>query len=135
MALIPFELFLKTRLAAASAQVCGDPEPSLAMMAGDPSSYFSPDGAVADTARTARQEIERTAAHCRPGGTCEFEVIHTEERDGIAFWAGYQHAAIMLQGEAALRPISLRVTEIFRAGDQGWGLSHRHADPVRSAKD
>jgi ketosteroid isomerase-like protein len=126
-----FERFLKEREDAARAYVNGDPKLLSQLSAHtSPASFFAPGGGTTVGAPEVVGRYERDAETFARGGETHFEVLHQAAGDTIAFWTGFQHARVRMQGKPDPVAMKLRVTEIFRREGARWRLIHRHADPL-----
>ena len=126
----PFNRFMATtRPAAAAAYVTGDAAPVTAISTRrDPATFFGPAGGCVVGAATVVETNEAGATMFEPGGETRLEVLHTGDDGDLAYWVGLQHATVRMVGRSEAVPMTLRVTEIFRRGNDGWELLHRHAD-------
>lgn len=123
-----FTEFMKAREDAARAYVTGRPDLLLALSADSgPASFFDPSGHVTTGAEAVNAANEEDARRFGSGGKTWFEVLDQGEAEGLAYWSGYQVAEVTLDGQSEPQSMRLRVTEIFRAGEEGWKLIHRHA--------
>ncbi|MEN9061759.1 YybH family protein [Ponticoccus litoralis] len=126
-----FTEFMKAREDAARAYVTGRPDLVLDLSAtSGPASFFDPSGRVVTGADAVNKANRDGARSFGPGGKTFFEVLDQGEADGMAYWSGYQVAEVMLDGATEPQAMRLRVTEIFRAGEDGWKMIHRHASPA-----
>lgn len=125
-----FRRFLQTRRAeVAQAYVQGDAAPLRGMATvHDPASFLGPGGTVLQGAMRVSEAHGEGAKSFGAGGSMRLEVLHHCASEGLAFWTGYQHATVVLQGKRAPVAMKLRITEVFRREDGEWRLAHWHAD-------
>jgi hypothetical protein len=104
---------------------------------GDGSGYGLPDdgtilGGIGGWARGGADTAERQAAVARQwaSGRGTVELLNGGVHGDLAWLALVERATVVLAGETEERRWDLRVTEVFRLGEQGWERVHRHADPV-----
>ncbi|HEV2236792.1 MAG TPA: nuclear transport factor 2 family protein [Ktedonobacterales bacterium] len=130
-----FAQFMRRREAAATAYIQGDAAPVLGMTAhtGD-ATFYAPTGGSVTGAESVVADFASGAQNFAPGGTNAFEILQMAASDGLAFWVGFQRAAIHVKGRGEAVPFNLRVTEIFRREGTEWQLIHRHADPLINAQ-
>jgi ketosteroid isomerase-like protein len=130
-----FRRFLQTRRAdVAKAYVVGDVEPLQGIATEhDPASFLGPGGGAVQGVQRINEVNLAGAKSFRPGGSTRLEVLHHCASDGLAFWTGYQHATVFMQGKAEPVAMKLRITEVFRREDGEWKLVHRHADRQETA--
>lgn len=131
-----FQQFMKQREAAAAAYTSGDPAPLKQLAAQQlPVTFFGPRGGKITGAQEVWKKYEQDAAAFQPGSETHFEILQLAESDDVAYWVGFQHATVRMQGSTEPQKMSLRVTEVFRreTGTLNWKLVHRHADPLADA--
>lgn len=125
-----FEEFMRRRLEAAQAYVCGDPDPLTRIAAQGPAaSFFAPDGRVivgSDVLPTYVDDAKSFGA----GSDTRFEVLGQGTGGDLAYWVGYQHATVRFVGRDNPVAMKLRITELFRREGGDWKLIHRHAESV-----
>lgn len=125
-----FRRFLQTRRAeVARAYVQGDAAPLRGLAtAHDPASFLGPGGTVLQGAMRVSEAHGEGAKSFGAGGSTRLEVLHHCASEGLAFWTGYQHATVVVQGKPAPVAMKLRITEVFRRQNGEWKLVDRHAD-------
>jgi len=129
-----FEQFMQARKAASDAFVAGKFEPLRRISAEQsPATLFGPKGDCVQGAEKVNAANEAGTAHFRPGGSNEFEILHSAVDDHLAYWVGMQRSVVHMQGKDAGVPMDLLVTEIFRRDADGWKLVHRHADKLAAS--
>lgn len=105
----------------------GDPEPYMETWSQrDPVSLFGAWGPC----KTGWSELSETFrwVGSRFGGgemTYDLEVAYAGE--DLAYTVGYERGEVAVDGDAK-RPMTIRVTHIYRREDGEWKLVHRHAD-------
>jgi len=130
-----FEAFMKTRQTVAQAYVQGDSTALAEIVARVlPATFFGPGGGHREGTEIVAAAYARDAESFEPGGETHLEVLHQGASEGIGYWVGFQHAKAKLRGDAKLKPMKLRVTEVFRREGQDWKLVHRHADLLSEAQ-
>lgn len=128
-----FEQFMKQRDEVARAYVSGDAAPLGEIVARhSPATFFGPQGGYRQDAEAVWSQYESDARAFESGGEGQFEILHMEASDGLAYWVGFQRATAHLRGRPEAIPFNLRVTELFRREGNTWKLIHRHADPLFS---
>ncbi|HVE57771.1 MAG TPA: DUF4440 domain-containing protein [Pyrinomonadaceae bacterium] len=126
-----FKEFIKQREAAAEAYVNGDAEP-LALLSAEVSdaTFFAPNGGFVQGARDVLSRYEADAKSFDSGSKSRFEILQMAASDEIAYWTGFQRAAVYFKGKPETVEFNLRITEIFRREGDDWKLVHRHADAL-----
>jgi ketosteroid isomerase-like protein len=126
-----FEQFMKQREDAARAYVRGDAAPLGRLVTHEgQASFFGPQGGYRQGADEVFSTYTRDATSFAPGGDTHFEILDMAASDGIAYWVGFQHASVYMQGGGEAVPMTLRVTEVFRREGDAWKMVHRHADAL-----
>lgn len=130
-----FDEFIEQRRRVAAAFVNGDPGPLRDISTpANPATFFGPGGGVEQGATQVLSGNEAASRQFQRGGTTDLEVLHSASDGDLAYWTGWQHSTVRVQGHAEPMSMSLRVTEIFRRESGAWKLVHRHADPLAEAK-
>ncbi len=130
-----FDDFMKERENASNAYIQGDPKPLAAISTTEnPATFFPPSGARVVGADPVRAAHEAGSRMFIPGSSGRFEVLASGASGDLAYWSGVQHATACLKGEEKPVPMRLRTTEVFRRGQDGWKLVHRHADMIEAAE-
>lgn len=80
------------------------------------------------------ETTDRAASLGRDGEFTGWETISEYATADLAYMVGIQRSRLKLAGAAEFSAVSLRVTTIFRRGDDGWRIVHRHADPITSPR-
>lgn len=88
-------------------------------------------GAVVRGAKDVNQANEKGAVSFAHGSKGRFEILNSGSNGTVEYWSSYQHAKARLAGKEEAVLMKLRVTELFRNGDDGWKLIHRHADEAK----
>ena len=126
-----FAAFMKERETASNAYIEGDAGPLAAIATTEePATFFPPSGVRVVGATAVRAAHEAGARLFATGSTGRFEVLASGASDGLAYWSGVQHANACLKNSDKPTPMRLRTTEVFRRGEDGWKLVHRHADMI-----
>ena len=77
----------------------------------------------------------RTAAErYRDGELIGFDRIATHEAPDLACVVEVERFRARVGDSPNMSPVSLRVTNLYRAVDGEWKLVHRHADPITTAR-
>lgn len=126
-----FESFMKVRLQASTDFVEGKFEPlEKISVLKSPATIFPPPGIFVQGANEVNKFNEKGAANFLPGAKNEFEVMHQDADEHIAYWTGIQRSTVKMKGQDDDIIFNLRVTEIFRKENGEWKLMHRHADKL-----
>ncbi|RYY41662.1 MAG: DUF4440 domain-containing protein [Chitinophagaceae bacterium] len=121
--------FLAQRLKASTDFVEGSAGALLALsVTADPASIFPPPGTIVSGAAAVNACNEKGAAAFAPGAENDFEILHRDADERLAYWTGVQRSLVRMRGKEEPH---LRVTEIFRKEAGHWKLLHRHADQLK----
>lgn len=112
---------------AADAMFGGDPEPFMAMWSqADDVSLFGAFGpcktgwpAVSATFRWVGTRFSNSTMRT------EFETVHAGT--DLAYTVGYEHGTVSIDG-APPRPLTIRITHVYRPEQGQWRIVHRHGD-------
>ncbi|MDR3006946.1 MAG: nuclear transport factor 2 family protein [Sphingobacterium sp.] len=128
-ALSDFEQFMMIRLKASTDFLEGnfDSLKDLSVTS-DPATIFPPHGIYISGVSQVNDFNQKGASNFLPHAENEFEVIHQDASNSLAYWTGIQRSSVKMTGQDAPVIFNLRVTEIFRREHGSWKLAHRHAD-------
>jgi ketosteroid isomerase-like protein len=84
--------------------------------------------------RSAVEEASDRAATLLSGGTIEFEEMARNATSDMGYVFHIERVKAKVGESDELRPITLRVTMIYRREDDGWKIVHRQADPIMSPR-
>ncbi|WP_343557688.1 nuclear transport factor 2 family protein [Sphingobacterium sp.] len=130
-ALLDFEKFMATRLKASTDFVEGNFDSLKDLsVTDDPATIFPPNGIYISGVSQVNNFNKKGASNFLPHAENEFEVIHQDASDSLAYWTGIQRSSVKMKGQDAPVIFNLRVTEIFRKEQGSWKLMHRHADKL-----
>jgi ketosteroid isomerase-like protein len=75
--------------------------------------------------------IEHAASQARDGELTSVEVVAKHVTPELAYVVQIERPKAKLGAREDITPFALRVTMIFRPGEDGaWKIVHRHADPI-----
>ena len=84
------------------------------------------------------QDVDKAAADgaalLRDGSVRGFEEISRYSTTDLGYIVQIERSQAIMPGSDEINPIALRVTLIFRREEDGWKISHRHADPITSPR-
>ena len=84
--------------------------------------------------RRALEEASDRAAALLSDGTIEFEEMARFATPELGYVFHIERVQAKLGESEELRPVSLRVTMIYRREDDGWKIIHRQADPIMTPR-
>ena len=120
---------------ALNAFVRGDPEPTKKLFSRrDDVTLANPFGPPARGWEQVEKTMERAASQIREGEATSFHRISEYATADLAYILEIERTREKVGGADEMRPVSLRVTTIFRREDNGWKIVHRHADPITSSR-
>jgi len=126
-----FENFMQVRLKASGDFVEGKFEPlEKISVKKSPATIFPPPGICIQGASEVNIFNKEGATNFLPGAKNEFEVMHQDADEHLAYWTGIQRSTVKMKGQDNDVIFNLRVTEIFRKENDEWKLMHRHADKL-----
>lgn len=113
----------------------GDPEPLKAIYSrGDDVTLANPFGPPVRGWAKVSETLERAAAHYEGGQLREFETVAKCVTSELAYTLEMEKFEARLLGVGQARPVTLRVTTVFRPEDGAWRIVHRHADPISAIR-
>ena len=126
-----FENFMEERLKASTDFVEGKFEPLKQIsVEKSPATIFPPHGICIEGVNEVNSSNEKGASNFLPGAKNEFEVMHQDADEHLAYWTGIQRSKVKMKGKDEDVIFNLRITEIFRKEKGKWKLLHRHADKL-----
>ncbi|MGN7756965.1 YybH family protein [Chryseobacterium sp. 22532] len=126
-----FENFMQVRLKASGDFVEGKFEPlEKISVKKSPATIFPPPGICIQGASEVNTFNKEGATNFLPGAKNEFEIMHQDADEHLAYWTGIQRSTVKMKGQDNDIIFNLRVTEIFRKENDEWKLMHRHADKL-----
>lgn len=126
-----FEKFMEIRLKASTGFVEGKYEPLKEIsVTQSPATIFPPPGFCVNEVEEVNAFNEKGATSFLPGAKNEFEVMHKDADEHLAYWTGIQRSTVKMKGQDDEIIFNLRVTELFRKENDKWKLMHRHADKL-----
>jgi ketosteroid isomerase-like protein len=78
--------------------------------------------------------LDRAVSQLREGEPVQFERISQYATQDLGYVLWIERTRLKMGGADEMRPISLRVTTIFRREDGDWRIIHRHADPITTPR-
>jgi ketosteroid isomerase-like protein len=78
--------------------------------------------------------LDRAVWQLREGEPVQFERISEYATQDLGYVLWIERTRVKFGTADEIRPISLRVTTIFRREDEGWRIIHRHADPITTPR-
>ena len=126
------QLFKQVEAAGASF-FAGDPAPIIALwFRGNDVTIFGGSGSYAQGWQAVEPRIRWAAAHFR-GGRGALEPVTMGESGDLAYTISIERGEVQLEGSEELRPLALRVTQLYRREDGEWKIIHQHADPIEDS--
>jgi ketosteroid isomerase-like protein len=80
------------------------------------------------------ETLDRAAAHYQDGEALGFENVSTVIVGDLAYVVEIERYRARVGGAPDPAPVALRVTTVFRREDGAWRVTHRHGDPITSAR-
>lgn len=84
--------------------------------------------------RSAVEEATDRAVAFLRDGTIEFEEMARYATSDLGYLFHIERVNAKLGESEELRPVTLRVTMIYRREDDGWKIVHRQADPIMTPR-
>ncbi len=113
----------------------GNAEPVLALFSHrDDVTLGNPFGPMARGFEGVSATARAAASHMRDGRARGFERIATHVSSDFAYIVEVERLSTKLNGAKEISPFSLRVTTIFLPENGSWKVTHRHADPITTAR-
>ena len=78
--------------------------------------------------------LDGAARNYADGEVVGFENVASVITSELAYTVEIESFRARVGGAADLTPVSVRVTTIFRREDGAWKVTHRHADPITTAR-
>jgi ketosteroid isomerase-like protein len=78
--------------------------------------------------------LDRAAENYQDGEEVGFENVATVMGGDLAYTVEIESYRARVGDAAAMTPVSVRVTTVFRREDGAWKLLHRHADPITAPR-
>jgi ketosteroid isomerase-like protein len=75
------------------------------------------------------EQLDRAASYFSDGRATGFEQIAKAATDELAYTVEIERVAVKVAGSAEQSEWAARVTSVYRREEDGWRLTHRHADP------
>jgi|SRR5690349_17112022 len=115
--------------------VKGDPEPQKRLWSRrDDITLANPLGPPVRGWHEVDVALDQAASLVQDGKVLSSERITEVETVDLAYIVEIEQVRVRIGGAAAVAPVSLRVTSIFRREEGEWRIVHRHADPVTTAR-
>jgi ketosteroid isomerase-like protein len=81
------------------------------------------------------ERLDEAASTLQSGESVQFERIATVTAQELAYTVEIErYQNVSVEGADGLRNFELRVTTIYRRENEGWKISHRHADPITTER-
>lgn len=113
---------------AADAAHNGDPTPFLELWSTtDPVTVFGPLGSATGGWGEVRRALRGIVSRFSGGTPLDLELVAAEVGSELAYTVGYERSGVSLDG-GPVKPVTLRVTHIYRREHGDWKLVHRHGD-------
>ena len=130
MASVDFEETMQEARAALDMIVKGDAGGYKALLSdSEEITLANPFGGIAHGRADVFEALDRAASNFRDGHTTGFETIEQLVIADLAYTLEIERYVAKVGGSTDLSDISLRVSCLYRLGEGGWRLLHRHADP------
>lgn len=68
------------------------------------------------------------------GGSIRFEEVSRYSTSDLVYVVQLERCEVQFAGRDGIIPSSLRVTMVFRREGDNWRVTHRHADPITTAR-
>jgi ketosteroid isomerase-like protein len=113
---------------AADAAHNGDPTLFLELWSTtDPVTVFGPLGSATGGWGEVRRTLRGVVSRFSGGTPLDLELVAAEVGSELAYTVGYERSAVSFDG-GPVKPVTLRVTHIYRREHGDWKLVHRHGD-------
>ena len=121
-------LTLARQIEAEQALVNGDPEPRLAMTSiNDPVTVFGAKVPVRRGWDEVSETLRWLAARWSGSTEYRFDLVAADVSGDLAYTVGFERGSVRVDG-GPTRPMTIRVTHVYKRIDGDWRIIHRHAD-------
>lgn len=79
--------------------------------------------------------IAEGASYVSEGSVRGFDEVSRYSTEDVGYVVQLERTQAKMRGGGDIVPIALRVTMIFRREGDTWKISHRHADPITTARE